>query len=348
MIATNGTVYVDNTTLRAMARCDTESTLRHVLGYTVQEDAHALECGIAVHEVLADYMKGESAEFCLQKFSLFYEGYSGDHGLQDIKHPMFRLSHGNVEKCLAQYFDTHSLNSFPFSVDPDLVEVGFELPLSDECVCGHSETKHAGGGCQYRGRCDCTEYRPAFVMWGRLDAIVQAQHDNSLYVLDHKTTGRMSPFWSETFTNDSQMSGYVWAAGVTLGQPISGVFINGIELAKLPSDPVRKCKEHGVVYAECGILHGKSELLIYTRNQAQLEEWRQTAIGLARDYRNLIGRVKSIQDLPSVRTQGTFHGACGWCNFNKFCRAQRPIHYADSMLVHRPWRPYIHEETKAS
>lgn len=347
MIAPNGTVYVDNTILRSTAECESAVALRHVLGYTIPDEAFALECGTASHEVLAEYLKGDTAERCLARYEMLYRGYSEDNGLDNSTHPSYRLSWTNTDKILSEWFATHSLGGFNFSVNPKLVEVGFEIPLSDECVCGHNEVDHRGGGCRYRGACKCVLYAPAFVMWGRLDAIVQSQHDGSLYVLDHKTTGRLTPYWTEKFRNDSQMSGYVWAAQKTLGMPVTGVYINAIEYSKLPSDPVRKCREHGVVYAECGRHHMKSELLIYTRSPDQLDEWRRTAIHLARKYRDLIHRVKNIDDvLTETRMEGTFTGACGFCSFSKFCQANRPVHYADSMLTYQPWRPYEKKEEK--
>jgi len=338
MLAPNGTVYVDNTTLRSVAECDSEAALRHVLGYTVADDKFAMECGIAVHEVMADYFQGNPASYCLQKFELLYRGYSEDNGLDSSMHLSYRLSWTNTDKILTEWFETHSLASFNFSVNPKLVEVGFEIPLSDDCVCGWPA--------QHVGRLgNCHEYRPAFVMWGRLDAIVQSQHDGAIYVLDHKTTGRLTPYWTEKFRNDSQMSGYVWAAQKTLGMPVVGVYINAIEFSKLPNDPVRKCREHGVVYAECGIHHMKSELLIYTRSPDQLDEWRRTALTLAKRYRTLLQQVPDLNAvLTQTRMQGTFTGACGFCSFSKFCQAGRPVHYADAMLVHAPWRPYEKKE----
>jgi hypothetical protein len=139
------------------------------------------------------------------------------------------------------------------------------------------------------------------------------------------------------------MTGYVWAATRTLGQPVVGVFINGIEYSKLPSDPVRKCRTHGVPYLECGPQHMRSELLIYTRTPDQLEQWRMDAIRLARKYRELC---RHPQDLTAVSMQGTFHDACGFCNFSRFCDAGRPSHYINAMLVKQPWRPFEIEEAK--
>ena len=349
VIDKHGTVYVDNTTLRALASCDTRAVLRHVFDLVPvdSEERYPLECGIAVHEMMADYLQGKSIEYCLRKYELLYRGQSEDASLDDPEHPLYRLSFTNTAKILNAWFEEHPLFGFSFSVNPKLTEVGFSVPLSDECVCGHAEPDHNDLGCRYRGRCSCSEYHPAFVIWGRADAVVQNNADKSLYVLDHKTTKQVSPFWVEKFRGDSQMSGYVWAIQKTLGQTITGVYINAIEFSKLPSDPVRKCKKHGVVFAECGPLHMKSQVLIFTRTPEQLESWRQTAIALARRYRNLYAmknEERGLKELSEVLQQGTFTGDCSFCDFKHFCSAGRPVHYASAMLTEKPWRPFPLEE----
>lgn len=326
-------VYVDNTILRAVARCDTEATLRHVLDLTTPGDAYALDSGTAAHEALASYLEGRPADYCNSQYRLLWQPLSDKDHLDLPEHPWHRLSYANTSKIMAEWFITHPLTSLPFVVNPKLVEVGFSIPLSDECVCGRKP---------WNGMPCCDDYRPAFVFYGRLDAIVQGAHDRALYVLDHKTTGRITPYWTEKFRNDSQMTGYVWAAQRTLGQTITGVFINAIEFSKLP-DSNRKCGAphyHGVPYSECGIHHMKSELLIYTRSPDQLDQWQSDALKLARRYKVLAQATSKIEGIGNVAMQGTYHGACGFCDFKDFCGGNRPLHYAKSMLIHRPWRPH--------
>lgn len=339
MIDEHGTTYVDNTTLRAMADCDSRVVLRHVLGFTVDEEKVKLEAGIAVHEVMASYFGGRKVEHCLAQFEMLYRGYSEELGLNGFKHPLGGYSWENLDKILNEWFARDPRATMPFSVNPKLIEIGIQVPLSDECVCGFWEHNHPRPGCD--------GYRPAFVMWGRLDAIVTAHHDKKLYVLDHKSTGRLSTYTTEKYRMDSQMSGYTWAAQKTLGQDIAGIFINAIEFSKLPSDPVRKCAKHGVIYAECGPMHMNTQLLIYTRTATQLEQWRQDAIKLARRYRDLARNVKSLSDLTSVSMDGTFAGACGFCEFAKFCQAERSPSLEPSMLIYNPWQPFSHKATSS-
>jgi hypothetical protein len=337
MIDAKGTVWVDNTALRAIASCETQAALKHALSKTVADDKHQLEAGIATHEILADFMRGEDPKRCLKKYELLYRGYSEDNGLDNTDNPMYKVGWKNTSTILTEWFETHPLQGFPFLVNPKLVEVPFQLPLDNECVCSHIETEHRTGGCRFRPQCGCVEYAPRFIFWGRIDAVVQANHDNAIYVLDHKTTARLTPWKVESFRMDSQMSGYTWAAEQSLGQKLAGIFVNAIEYSKLPSDPVRTCKTHGgVPYAECGPLHMKTELMIFTRTDTQLEKWHNDALTLAWRYRRVLSEIKSLSDLTKMTQGGTFHGACSFCDFKPFCQDEQQV---PGMLVEHVWRP---------
>ncbi len=290
-----------------------------------EEFAAPLVCGSATHEALAEYFRGKSAAEALAVYETLYRDASVLHGLDDPqhplglddpKHPLARLSYSNTRAILAEWFETHPLRAFPFRVRPEHVEVGFSVSLADDV---------------------------AFV--GRLDAIVEG--DDGWYVLDHKTTGRLSPATAERYRMDSQMSGYVWAAQQTLGLPIRGVYINAIEYALLPKS-TRSCKTHGVPYYECGPLHARSELLLFTRTPDQLDAWRQSALALAERYRALQNSVQTLEDLTAVPQEGTFSGACGQCLFQRFCAAGRPVAYGHAMLTHQPWEPFPIKEPNAS
>ena len=123
-----------------------------------------------------------------------------------------------------------------------------------------------------------------------------------------------------------------------LGHPLTGTFLNVQELAKLPSDPTRKCKEHGVVYAECGTLHAKSEIAIVTRTPTAIEQWRRTAINLGRKYRELL-KYSSLEHIDKVRMQGTVNNSCRWCQFSEWCYNERSAAFAAANFQHDPWEP---------
>jgi hypothetical protein len=72
-----------------------------------------------------------------------------------------------------------------------------------------------------------------------------------------------------------------------------------------------------------------------------LEEWRKTALNLARKYKELLEKYPTIASLGKLRTQGRFfYGACKECTFSNFCDVGRPLDKVEAMLKLEPWSPY--------
>ena len=299
-------LYIDNSTMRAIAECSNEAFLRYHLGYTTPEERATLRSGEAAHEALAVWFRGGSKDDALARYAELYEEWAEENVA-----PVDRLSYANTSRILSYWFETHPLTGLPFRVDPKLVEIGFAYPLVDDII-----------------------------FCGRLDAVATSYEDRSVYVVEHKTTGSITPHWLKNFRMDSQVSGYIWAAQNHTAQLVVGAYLNAIEFSKLPSDPSRKCKTHATPYEECGHLHADFQLLIVQRSQEELEEWRKTAIHLAKRYQDLVRRFPSLAELHKVRTQGKFHGACRFCAFADFCSVGRPMDLVTSMLVHDPWSPF--------
>lgn len=317
-----GTLYLDNSTLAATATCSTRGLLRHHYGYTAAEEKPIFAVGRAVHESLASYLSGNRIADALRVFDEHYRDYSRQHVEPELaKHESWaRMTHANVRAILDTWMATHPLSVLPFIASPDKVEVPFEIPLGD--------TRLPNGA-------------PEFVFIGRLDALTRGRADRKLYVTDHKTTSDLTPWWLWSFNLDSQMTGYCWAAQQKWGEPINGIYINGIEIAKLPSDPKRICKTHGVKYAECGPQHAKSIVETFSRAPETIAQWHRDAIHLARRYKSLVQNYgDDIEKLVYVRTQGTFvYKACDGCVFKEFCKAGRQTDTIDASLALDPWDP---------
>lgn len=319
------TLALDNTILKSVAACHTQAVLRHVHGLTSEEESAALAAGTAAHEALALWLGGAGRGPALAAFTAAYASMAAlveDRIARDPQAAKFlgRFRVENLAAILDRYFETNPLDRLPFEAVESLIEVAYEVPLDD-----------AG----------------EFIFTGRLDAIVRERASGQLYVLDHKTTGQIDVKWAGGFRLDSQMTGYVWAAEQTLGERVAGVYINGIEFSKLPSSD-RKCarpwgngqQPHGVPFSECGSEHASFNLLQFDRAPWQLESWHETALGLARKYAKLKEIHTDWRDgLTMVAMQGTFHGACKWCQFSEFCAAGRPTHALDTMFVWKPWSP---------
>lgn len=310
-----GPTYVDTSTLRAVARCDTEALLRYGLGMTTLEEARPLHAGTAFHAAMEGWLVGKSAAEALAAFDAEYARLAGpfaDMPLDDRLHP------ANLRRIVESYLATHPVASWPFDVAPDFVEVGFAYPLDP-----------AG----------------EFVFCGRMDALVTAHQDREYYILEHKTTGNIDVGWTGQWHTDPQISGYIWAAQQHVGARVVGAFINGVEFPRTPSGPAI-CKRgkhpHGVPYDECGGLHAEHQLILATRSPEQLAEWQSSAIALARQWRKLRRAYPTMEHVPLAETQGmwVWNGGCRWCAFQKWCRIGRPLDLASGFMKHEPWEPF--------
>jgi len=302
-------LYIDNSTLKAMATCSTQAALRYVYHRASTEESVYLKCGTAVHEALALHFAGETVDTCLATFDGLYLDYAAAN-----VQPGDRLSHENVTRILTYWLQDHPAAEFPVSVpSPKFIEVGFQCPLDDA---------------------------ESIVYTGRMDLVV-VDSTGALAPLDHKTTGQISAPWIERFRNDSQMSGYIWAATQHTGKPLTRAYVNAIELGHLPSDPVRKCAKHGIPYAECAAAHVRSQLFMTTRTPKQIEEWRIDAIRLAKRFRALRDSGKEPGQTPM---EGSFTDACRFCFAREYCNTGRETLGYDTIFVEDQWNPLAYSQ----
>lgn len=310
-------LYVDNSTLSSL-HCSTQALLRYGHGLRAVGDERAyLLAGTAIHLADETWFRGGSRDAAMKALTDAYEPWASEH----VPDTRDRLSYPNVARVYGQWLDTHALSTLPYQVKPDLIEIGFALPLVPD---------------------------GSIVFTGRLDSLVDDLTTNHVYVRERKTTGALDAKWVRQWRTASQLTGYTWAAQQTIGTgtQVAGVMIDGIELSRLP-DSARKCKDHGVLYAECGVLHATFLLTLVQRTPEQLAEWQRTAIHLAKRYRDLLTRFPALRQLPQVRQQGTFvYGACTSCEFQDFCSVGRPLDRVTSMLTHDPWSPFDHAMTR--
>ena len=305
-------IYVDNTILSAIAKCTTRGILRYGLGMTTAEEFATLQCGSSWHKAMELYLRGETYTDVLRNFEDTYAEWSNSN--VPLGH---RLEYSNVLTIMDQWLYDHPLANAPYVVPgPDFVECGFAYPLDET------------GEIMYVGR---------------YDAAVVDKQSGDWYVLDHKTTGWINQEKVNKYQLDSQMSGYIWALQQQVPEPVGGAYINMIELKKLPSDAKRKCKVHGVVYAECGPLHAESQIFIVERTPQQIEQWKRTAIALATRYKynlRITQENGGLDFVPELPIQGAFNGSCEWCEFKQLCTMGKPVELMHSNLIYQPWEPY--------
>lgn len=308
-------LVVDNSTLASVARCDTEALVRYTLGYTSAEEHAALLAGTAVHRAFEAWFKtrGDADAGCAA-FAASYRAWA-EVNLQ----PDHRLSWANTSLIVANWFATHPHAALPYGVHPSAVELAFDYELA-----------------------------PAIRLQGRLDAL--GQFEGEPCVIEHKSTGTLTPEWERQWRLDSQITGYMWAAQQLLGRPVKIMLVNAIEFAKVPQS-TKKCPLHAVPYSECGTLHAEAKLVVCTRTPEQIEAWRYTAIELAKrfddlesvgDYVRAMGRdgvPARLFDQMRTSMQGTFNGSCKRCALASWCVNGRDYTELAANFLYEPWSP---------
>lgn len=313
VVQPDGRLYVDNSILSAEAACQTRASVRYMLGLDATLDAPPLECGRAIHTALEEHFKGRDKATVLRVLAEQYKDYAQTHvvdgGVPDY---LLRFTWENVSRVVNAWVDARPLRTFPFVVQEDSIEQRFCVPLVPEEQIWYTGTPDIG--------------RVTFAA------------DGKAYFVDHKTTGRLSADWRVQFRTSGQVSGYCWGLTQATGVPYAGGLINAIELAKLPTS-TRRCKDHGVPYAECSDLHVAHDLIPVHRTEAQITRWLANATYLAKRYKARLARVQTLEDLGSVAQEGMFAHACGFCAAREFCETgQNPV-VAQQMFVARAWDP---------
>jgi hypothetical protein len=291
-------LQVDNSTLKAVAACHTQATLRYGTGWEAAIARPELEAGKAWHAALEAYFVGQTAASAT---ATFVQAYAAAADV-DPTGPKARLHLSNLRPIVENWFTLHPRETFPLQVHA--VEQPFCVRLTDEI-----------------------EYVGIFDALG-----VDAQ--GRPWILEHKSTGRLSEDWWDQFHLDSQLSGYVWARREQ-GVPAIGAYVNAVEFSKLPSSPVIKCKVHGVKYAECGVLHAEMVIRPITRTAEQLAQWKMSAIRLAQIWQGLIQQ----PDVAPPAMQGQFNGSCKFCQYQTYCRLGRPDGHLKANFQMSKWEP---------
>lgn len=264
--------------------------------------------GKAAHASLASYFtSGGNRIGAMNELKAQYEEWAMNNVPPDD-----RLSWENIYTIMDEYYIDHPIQRFPFLPVEESAERGTIVKLIE--------------GIDYFALLDLAGYEKAV---------------GGQYVIDHKTTGRITEWWAKQFRIGSQLTGYMWSMQVATGNPVVGAYVNAIEFGKLPAPVEKKCRTHKVNYSECWRKHAKWELFIANRTPEMIEKWKVDAIQLAKRFEGLKkifgGR---LELLPFVPQQGVFNGSCTFCQFRDFCAAERRPELVESMLIYAPWRPW--------
>jgi hypothetical protein len=303
-------IWIDNSILESVAKCATQAIMRYGFGYTTPEGKKFANAGKLVHECHASYFSNWSAPAAMAVFDARYDALLGDS--VDSMDGKDACQKENMRDLVQQYYLTHPQEYFPFEPVVEGIEKVHSSQLAEDVM-----------------------------FFGLVDLPVREKATGALYACDHKNRfGYISEWWTKKFSLTSQFTGYVWVLQQMYGETVPGVYINAIQMQKLPDPTSTKCKTHKVPYEQCRLQHAKAQLFISTRSPVALEKWYVQAKHLAKRYRLLLQAFASVDMVQHAPDEGRFNGACTFCDFRKWCRADRTPQMVEGMFTVDRWAPW--------
>jgi len=303
-------IDVDNSTLVPVAECSTKALLNYH-GFAGKGEKDAMDVGNVIHAGLEAHYTGASYDECMALFDKTYDQYFPP----DVRVPNEdRFYKGNVRDHFDIYISRNHPNSKPFEV------------LEAEKMVGIQFTKDVR-------------------FWIKRDLLVKSKQTGFRMPLDHKTTGRITKYWQDGWKLSSQMAGYIWLTQKETGEPNNNIYINAMEINKLPSSRSR-CAIHKVPYSTCRLEHTKSSLLLYDYSADVIAGWRSSAIMLASRLSRLITAYPPLDMIQLAPMEGMFNQSCKFCGFSSFCRAGRYEHIIPTFLVENIWEPWKTDDSR--
>ena len=308
--------------LENVAKCTTKAWLSKICGLTTREESAPLKIGSAAHFGAAVWFKEQDREKAYQAFAGEYQEWAEMNVLDDDIRGW-----PNSHEVYWAWLCGLDEGSLPFTWEAEQVEQ--HLQASWGVVNGVDVT-----------------------LEGYVDLPVRERITGDRWVLDHKFTGWLKRDTIEAWKLSAQFRCYAWLWEQVTGEQVSGLYVNAIEWSRLPkisynkpkkdgTQTERKCRTHGVPYSECRFYHANKELVPMTLMPGDLTLWQENT-------QELIGRLTGwIQEfehldprdvIDRIPMEGTFSGACSWCEFKRFCVSGRQRHLLDTMMVERPGR----------
>ena len=238
--------------------CPTKFDIRRNQHWTRKGKSAALNFGGIAHVGLAEWYRTGSEEAALAAIK---ENWPEEHPSDDYRNL------GKALEVMFQYTSKYPHEGFNIVGMPEapMVEVSFTLDTGMflsciECGPNFRYTPPEPGGpdsdvnviaspaCENCGK----PFEP-IEYGGIFDGLVeQGPH---VYIIEHKTTSRLSDRYFLQFKPNNQVSGYVWAAGLLSGRKVGGAIINAIGVYKSQAN--------------------KFERRITTRTPGELAEWKE-------------------------------------------------------------------------
>lgn len=235
---------IDNFLLTTFQMCPAKYELRAREHWTARRKSGALGAGTAIHAGLAEWYRTKNPARALARLA---QAWPAEMPLDDWRTKQKAL------EVMAAYIRNYEQEPFTVvsaAANP-MIECTFTLPtgLYLDCPdCPGSDREEVDG----RWVCEnCAQPLEEIEYGGIFDGLIE--FSASLYILEHKTTSMLGPFYFNQFKPNNQVTGYIWAAEVMSGQRVGGALINAIGMYKSSAT--------------------KFERQITTRSELEIKEW---------------------------------------------------------------------------
>lgn len=309
-------ITLSHSSLGSVSKCMTQAWLSKVCGLTTREASAPLKAGSAGHEGLAEWYRTQDAGKAFVKFGE-YKPWADENVLADDVRSWENAS--EIFWALVCGLDAEKL---PYTWKASEVEQHVEVEW---------------------GVVQGVEVR----LQGFIDLPVSEKSTGARYLMDHKFTGWLKRDTVEGFKLSAQFKCYAWMWEKAREEMVEGVYVNAVEWSRIPkvqwlkSGKEKKCRKHGVVYSECRLHHANKQLVPMTLMPGDLEVWKENTQELVsrlvywlREYEHLDPK-EVVSKMPQ---EGTFSGACGRCEFKRFCASGRQRGLQETMMVPREGR----------
>lgn len=317
-----GAAIVDNSILSAVAQCDTYDYVTYGCHLRPKGTALALEAGSAVHVGLAEWLRGGAKASAIPKAMAavrqYYQKAVTAWELRAEKPvPEGDRFHPDWVYGIAEQYMRAQSGRFPYKLVGTVIEQPVAAHLTD------------------------IDGRPVWIV-ARLDARVRKFASGGKWNLDWKTTKKVTDWWTDKTKVRSQFLGQLWIGQQTEPQPLEGVILGVIEIPEKHKSEMT-CKQHGVSFQKCSMLHAGSDFIYITPHRGELPVWEQGAVWLARRHLRLKAKAEAegIEGVAGVKMQGRFNESCTFCEHREWCRAGRPTTEANvrATFEKRVWDP---------
>lgn len=212
---------IDNFAISNFMACPAKYKLRMVDGWESRRKSGALNFGAALHLGLAEWYRSGSSAAAVKAI---VDGWPTVTPIDDYR---------TREKCvqtMCEYIKTYPDEGFTIigkEAGSPLIENAFTLDTGMflPCPCGQDKSDRFDPDCSY-----CFDHKESLEYGGILDAGVE--FSGSVYILEHKSTSQLGPYYFDQFRPNNQITGYTWALGLLSGMRVGGAIVNAIGVYK--------------------------------------------------------------------------------------------------------------------